>query len=83
LNLGDIEKPELQSQVITNVCAIAGRGRVRHLAQPSVSIGADGVMRGRILLLIPSSISLDQIDRTFFAPPEGWELTLQTIPLSR
>lgn len=43
----------------------------------------DGVMRGRILLLVPETVELDQIDRTFFAEPEGWELMLQTIPLSR
>lgn len=42
----------------------------------------DGAMRGRILLLVPQDISVSDIDRTFFAEPEGWELSLSTIPLS-
>lgn len=44
---------------------------------------ADGAMRGRILLLLPQTATLDRIDRTFFAPPTGWKLTLETLPLSR
>lgn len=43
----------------------------------------DGTMRGRILLILPNDVNMAEIDRTFFAEPEGWSLTLQTIPLSR
>lgn len=43
----------------------------------------DGAARGRILLLVPQTIDRGKIDRTFFAPPKGWSLTLQSIPLSR
>ena len=28
-------------------------------------------------------VNMAEIDQTFFAEPEGWSLTLQTIPLSR
>jgi hypothetical protein len=43
----------------------------------------DGTMRGRILLILPQDVNMTEIDRTFFAEPQGWSLTLQTIPLSR
>lgn len=43
----------------------------------------DGTMRGRILLILPDNVNMAEIDQTFFAEPEGWSLTLQTIPLSR
>ena len=43
----------------------------------------DGKMRGRILLILPQDVNMAEIDQTFFAEPEGWSLTLQTIPLSR
>ncbi|MFN3314423.1 MAG: C39 family peptidase [Hyphomonas sp.] len=43
----------------------------------------DGKMRGRILLILPEDVNMAEIDRTFFAEPKGWSLTLQTIPLSR
>jgi predicted double-glycine peptidase len=42
----------------------------------------DGVMRGRILLVVPGSIAPDQIDRSFFVEPEGWGRLLGTLPLS-
>jgi hypothetical protein len=43
----------------------------------------DGTPRGRILLIVPQSIDLDQLDQTFFAQPKGWSLALQTIPLAQ
>jgi predicted double-glycine peptidase len=43
----------------------------------------DGTMRGRILLILPQDVNMAEIDQTFFAEPEGWSLTLKTIPLSR
>jgi predicted double-glycine peptidase len=43
----------------------------------------DGTMRGRILLILPQDVNMTEIDQTFFAEPDGWSLTLQTIPLSR
>lgn len=42
----------------------------------------DGTPRGRILLIVPQSFDLAQIDQTYFSPPKGWPLSLQTIPLS-
>jgi predicted double-glycine peptidase len=43
----------------------------------------DSTLRGRILLILPQDVNMTEIDQTFFAEPEGWSLTLQTIPLSR
>jgi len=40
-------------------------------------------MHGRILLILPQDVNMTEIDRTFFAEPQGWSLTLQTNPLSR
>lgn len=43
----------------------------------------DGVMRGRILLILPQNVDLARVDQTYFAQPKGWSLALQTIPLSQ
>jgi predicted double-glycine peptidase len=47
------------------------------------ALGTDGTMRGRILLIVPQDVDMAKVDRTFFAEPQGWSLTLQTIPLSQ
>ena len=43
----------------------------------------DGTARGRLLLVIPQESATAEIDRTFFAEPKGWSLSLRSIPLSR
>lgn len=43
----------------------------------------DGTMRGRILLIVPKDTNMAEIDQSFFAPPKGWSLALQTLPLSK
>jgi hypothetical protein len=42
----------------------------------------DGTPRGRILLIVPQDTNMADIDQTYFAPPKGWRLALQTLPLS-
>lgn len=39
--------------------------------------------QGRILLVMPSDTDFHTIDTTFFAPPTGWRLALQAIPLAK
>ncbi|MCZ7501301.1 C39 family peptidase [Agrobacterium sp. ST15.13.015] len=42
----------------------------------------DPKARGKILLLVPLNIQTTKINETFFSPPKGWRLALETIPLS-